>query len=118
MKTTKKDFEFFKKECDRYANLFGLDDWSLIYEKDYSFVPNTRASCAINLNACQTEIALAKDWQHEKVTRKQLSETAKHEVLHILLAPVMVRAMARYTAENDLISAEHSIIQKLMKLLP
>jgi len=124
MKTTQKDFDFFKKECQRHVDLFGLKNWEIHYdwvdkkdeqEVEYVFAHTHREG---DLSDRVTTVCLSKDWENEKVTREQLAKIAKHEVMHVLFYRYNYLSKSRFAVVNsDFQDAEHEILRVLEKLL-
>ena len=46
-----------------------------------------------------------------------VEDSAKHEVMHLLLAKLSWKASARVIGEGELEEAEHGIVMRLMKIL-
>ena len=78
MKTTKKDFEVFKKECEKWIEFFGLKDWRVEYE--HRPLDNARADVEADIMNKWAVITMSKD-QEDK---KHIKESAFHEVCHLL----------------------------------
>lgn len=114
MKTTKKDFEQFKTECLRFAKEWGLGDY------EYSFF-HTRlqdgraAETKRDLEGSSISIWLTTNSGGNE--RFDILETAKHEMLHVVLTEMAERAQYRYVSYSELEAAEHKTVNRLMKLL-
>lgn len=119
MKTTAKHFALFKKECLRLQSAWQLADFELHFEhcllgKSYY------ADCSVSLEDRQATIRFCLEWQtsNEPLNEATLKDLAKHELLHVLLAPMGRRLNYRRivtTEEAD--EAEHTVLIRLMKLL-
>ena len=81
IKTTKKHFELFKKECERWIKFFGLIDWRIEYE--LQDLPNDYARIEADLCNKWADIWLA-DELPKDVTTLQIKRSAFHEVCHLL----------------------------------
>ncbi len=57
------------------------------------------------------------DWKSTPVTPGTIEQTAVHELLHVLLYPLIEAAKSAQTSEDDLRSIEHSIVNALERLL-
>ena len=114
-KTSKADFEAFKKTVVYWQNKLGLTDWKLYLSHDT--VENTLAWVRRDNEGRCASIGLSVNWEHQKVSRKLINECALHEVLHILLANLRYAGQQRQTTETDFSIAEHEIIRRLEKVL-
>ena len=75
MKTTKKDFEVFKKECEKWVNFFGLIDYEWVYYHEKDVQARARFDC--NWAGRIFSITLSTEWDgFEVITKKDLSFTA------------------------------------------
>ena len=116
MKTTKKDFELFKKECEKWIKKLGLDNKRVtIYWSDLE--PETAACIYRDLLQASVEIHLCKDYESHTLTDEKIKGHAKHEVIHLLLADLSVYAGSRYVTQQELQKSEEELVRKLEKLL-
>jgi len=112
MKTTEKDFELFKKECEYWIDFFGLTEWEVdILHQNH---PKGGKGEAWNWNKpgdqyCQ--IGLCKDIEHEIYC--SFEEIAFHEVCHLLLAKLYWVGSCRYAQLEELGTAEHEVVRRL-----
>ena len=97
MKTTRKHFEIFKKECEYWIDKFGLKDWDIAFEHKSG---DNLASARWDIHARWCIIKLATDWEHIKPTDYELKSTAYHEVVELLLADMYTMAGWRYLRER------------------
>ena len=117
MKTSKKDFDIFKKECERWIEFFGLKDYSvrILHE-------NTEGGGEANIwtdefQKCAT-IKQSIDLKHECLrTKEEIKRAAFHEVCHLLLSDLYFKATCRYLSDSELDGTEHAIIQRLENLV-
>ena len=119
MKTTKAHFELFKKECQKWIDIFELSNWSVRYVhgglSDDAFAHTNR-----DLKAYNATISFTDNWgdtKFNKLNKEEISELAKHGVLHLLFARFSMNANSRFIGYDDLVEAEHEIIQKLIKII-
>ncbi len=115
-KTTRADFELFKRECERWIRYFGLNDWYIEYEhtpgKD-----GARAWFNTEVLDGITKIELTKDWGSDIVTIEAIKKSAFHEICELLLARFYANAITRYTIQNDINESRHAIIRILENTL-
>lgn len=116
--TTKKHFEVFKQEGEKWIERFGLNDWRVefFHGAGNGEVPprDARAFCAWKMEARCAGIHLAAMWPDEELTEKAIRRSAFHEVLHILLARIHCLAVMRFLDCSATIDEEvHTIIRRL-----
>jgi hypothetical protein len=73
------------------------------------------AICIPEVDIKKALIKLYNKWDI-KPSNEALDQTACHEVLHILLAPIMELASERYVTEKQLGDAEHDVIRALERV--
>lgn len=107
--TEKNDLILFEKCCQEWIDKFGLTDW------DFRTVLNDdedNGNVLLNHDGRKAYIGLCRKREPE-VTIEQI---AKHEVLEILFADILILMKAYYSEE--LISDEiHKVINRLMGVL-
>lgn len=123
MATTQKQFGAFKREVERWVEYFGLTTWTvhvLHYRASKSSFPNIAADHE-NIAAW----AGFTEWGNQSVTvclnkeyvgnidldEDELSKTAYHEVMHLLLRNLTCMAVMRFGVTEEMVDAEvHNII--------
>jgi predicted SprT family Zn-dependent metalloprotease len=113
-KTTKKHLKIFIEECLKWIDFFGLKGWEAEFKHKKS--KDSYGGGYLWTNAMACEIYLSSSWP-EKPTEKQVRNTAKHEIAHLLLRPVVGLASEMYSYEGMVESREHEIINKIMGLM-
>ena len=115
MKTSKKDFKVFVRECEATLDLLSLRDWRVV------FLHQDEVDC---LGWCRTDVegkvssvGLCKDWGNWKPTRDEIKRVAKHEILHVLLADLTQCGKLRQSTDEDFSTAQHAIIRRLENIL-
>lgn len=122
MKTTKKHFEIFKKECEYWIEKFKLDNWTFVYEwRDISKHGVDGACNQGGLNYV-AHISLDTDIDDENISKEisieqEIKNCAKHEITHILIKRMKLLAIQRYVREEEIEDEEESLVRKLEKLL-
>ncbi len=114
MKTTKEHHDEFALYIAEFQDLLNLRDWRI----EPSGKPAQRGAMAQVATSLDDRLAvwsLGKDWGAMAITSKALRETACHEALHILLAPLVQAAASR--DEEATAGIEHSVVVILEKLL-
>lgn len=115
MKTTAKNFKYFKERCEYWRKELGLVDWSIFY--DLKELEGKAAETNYWDEPGVARIVLSKDWGEETPTENGLNRTALHECCHILFSNLTSEAKARYAQEYDIDRAEHHIIRVLENIL-
>ena len=109
-KTTKKDFELFKKECQKWIDYFGLKDWRVVYKHGTPISDDANASFESCIEDGIIMITLNTDIDN----KNQLKLSAFHEVVEgMLLIRLMHFIDKRYVDENMLEAEIHSIVRTL-----
>lgn len=117
MKISKKDFELFKTECQKWVQKLGLTDWNITFR--HRPLINAQAHTQYDCNASSACFSLRTecDKPEKEAFTSSIEDSAKHEVLHLLLARLYFKAGARYLNEGELDEAEHAVIARLTKAL-
>ena len=110
-----KEFAAFKVECKRWQVLFGLQDWRLCY----SFEHVEDGLAGIN---CDFEGRIASVFLNpfqERCTKREVDvrRSARHEMLHLLLAELQYLNGRRLVSDNTWQAAEHGVIRRLESFL-
>ncbi len=117
MKTTKKHFDIFKKECDLWIKKFELDDIDIRVSKT-SIGKGDAAHCDRGrLDLAVVDIRINSDLDKEDLTTKSLQETAKHEIIHALIGEFAALGYNRFVTASELVKTEEKLVVKLLKLL-
>lgn len=111
MKTSKKDFELFKQECQKWIDYFGLKDWYVIYKHDYCTLERANAEFYANSQDCVIEIILGKDVSDNY----NVSVCAFHEVVEgMLLGRLSSLTDSRFNVTPNVVEKEmHHIVRVL-----
>jgi hypothetical protein len=114
MKITNKDFMLFQAEVKRLMRVYGLSGWQVYFKQDdilsYGEVKTSALDRVVTFTFPKTiERGAESDYNPLK--------TAKHEVCHLLLAPLSDLAYTRFTSENEIYAAEEDIVNKLASIL-
>lgn len=105
MKTTKKDFEVFKKECLKWVEFYGLKDWRISYDqKDTEANAETRYF----LENKSAVISLSNKYPCETT----LGRLAFHEVSELLLVEI-THKLNWFLNTQEVNTMAHTIIRRL-----
>ena len=112
--TTASDFRLFKLEAMKWRDRFGLTDWRIFFhheDDDGSDAAFAWMQC--DYGARSANIGLSRDWVGNEVTDDGVRRVAFHEIMHLLLADLVILGQERWSVEGVYSSAEHSVIRRL-----
>jgi len=113
--STKKHFEVFKKEVNKWVKAYGLLDWELNIEHIELADEANSAECAYNIVGKSATIRLNKSFTDMSTfTMQEIKEAAAHEVFELLLCHFGHLAENRYTTAKEIEIARHGIIARLL----
>ena len=114
-KTTKKDFELFKSECEKWIEFFGLKGWQISFS--YEKLSKGKAECTYNIVNRSVLLSFNKQWntesENDKITPENIKRDAFHEVSEMLLCKLRNLAEYRFTTQYEIDEAVHEIIRTL-----
>jgi len=114
MKTTKKDFEMFKKECQKWIDILGLKDWHIWYEHEQTD-ENCIAQYAEDPQARSLTIWFTTGL-HSPLTEHDIKSTAFHEIMEVYM--VDLRRMAlESNSFKSVDEAMHKVVRMLENVL-
>lgn len=110
-KITNQDFEFFKKECDKWVKKFGLTEWVVEYYLDHDSSEEQVCHYWYNLSWKQVTISLASEIYTDVIPKKRLlADAAFHEVCELVLVPLRALAKSREFDNDKLEDYTHTAI--------
>lgn len=118
MKTTKEDFELFKKECRKWINMLSLHDFT--YEFKHERLEDNYAQVLGLYSGKSYLITLSTDFIDDMtITRKKeiIKESAFHESMECLLYRLRCQCADRKFDEEEVDSEIHGIIHRLQHVL-
>jgi hypothetical protein len=115
MKTTKKDFELFQKRSIAWQKELGLASWKLVFS--HKPLKEKYAECSYRVKGRIARIVLATSWPDRPINETTINQVALHEVLHLLLARLLVESEERYATQYELDVAEESIVVTLENVI-
>lgn len=118
MKITKKQFQFFIKECEYWLQKLKIDDVRVSYYFEEPKMDGD-ASCTQSYQHKIAEIMLHPNlYPHDNETIQQMiKRLAKHEVMHILIGEMLILSLSRFGDEEEIRAANHRIVRKLEKII-
>lgn len=115
MKTTKEQYAEFKLYVSEWQQLLGLVDWHIyVFHKK---IDDSFANCATSVSGAAATITLNTTWDNREITSRELRECALHEVMHVVTAPLLSQATARFADEYDLEAAEHGLVTRMTNVI-
>jgi hypothetical protein len=122
MKTTKKDFELFKKECQKWIDRFELNKYDVAYDwhkmNEANAMMNNQESGMVATISLSNKIDYDKfDFPQYKNVNEFIKEKAKHEVIHLLIGRYREYANSRFVSKNEISEAEEELVRKLEKII-
>lgn len=116
MKTTKKDFETFKKEFLKWIDRFGLKEYDITFKRK-SLGETEDEITSAHLNA-----SVENKWAQAVLSTNICEGStpkghAKHEAIHLLLWRLAWLGKCRYPAPSDMLEEEEGLVRILEKIL-
>ena len=116
-KTTAKHFEIFKVECQKWIEIFGIKSFEILYDHS-DYLKNNKASTTSHSVNRWATLRLNITWdEYWELTDDNVKRCAFHEVVELLLAPLINCAESRYVSENEIEEQSHVIIRTLENVL-
>lgn len=116
-KTTKKDFETFRDECEYWIDKFNLRCWKVGYKHEKSeILPDTLAWISSNWTDRNCSICLNPDWgKNDVISNFELCRGAFHEACELLLSNTVSMAQMDIcpTQKEELLSTVHAVIRRM-----
>lgn len=116
-KTTKKDFELFRAEVQKWLGLFGLHGWDVDIEHEEVLVDCLATCSRSELKERTATIALSPNWSDYKVTDEQVKRSAFHEVMELLFTRIDLLARDRFVQEREIREEIHNLIRIMENLI-
>ena len=113
IKTTKKDFELFKTECNKWINHLGLAHFDIKYKwenLDKHDLDGGMTNDSNHVGYATLTLDTEIDDEHCPFSIKG---TAKHEVIHLLVRRLSEAAYYRYSSKQEIYDAEEELVNRL-----
>lgn len=109
-KTTKEDFETFKKEFLSWVARFGLQDWELLFiHKDV----DSEARVDLFWTDKVANVTMSIDWADHVISKDSITQAARHEAIHLALGVVDHLAHDRHATEKELEIAVEDAVRRI-----
>lgn len=116
MKTTKRDFDLFKEFARKWQKKLSLTGWAIYFYHEK--LEDEYASSAWHMSGRAATLKFSTKWDiGREFSEAEIERLALHEILHIFFASLIYPAESRYTTQEDIDTAEHSIIRCLEDVL-
>ena len=110
--TTAKDFELFKRECNRWIDKLSLHDWEFrFYYKDAEADSDETSHFVPKIII----IRFSKSIEAYPTKIQAIKKLASEEVLHALLENLSTMAFSRGFIPDMYLAEEHNVIHRLQK---
>jgi len=108
--------EEFDKHVDKWRTLLNLRNWRVNRIKKRE-ARHMAALVTVEHEHKLARYSIGTDFGNTPVTQESLESTALHEMLHLLLRPMLDVAMAEGEHNDNVLEEEHSVITVLEQLL-
>ena len=115
MKTTKADFEEFKKWFLYYQDLFGLKNFDVTFL--HKKVNGIYASCDVQGDTTAV-VMLNNQTSKDDIGVPPMKELARHEAAHLLLGRLKKMACTRFMNPDEIDREEERVVTILEKVIP
>lgn len=114
-KTTDYHYAIFCENVKDWQSKLGLVDWDI--QLRHGKTVDALATTNVNLTGRVATIVFATVWPNDLITDERIKRVAVHEVLHVLLADIVIIGESRYISDSEMEPAEHAVIRRLEKVL-
>ena len=111
MKTKKRHFKYFKKQCQRWIDFFGLKGWEIHFQHEHQ--EDSMATVWYSLEGRCLVFTLSTDTGGVKPSKKNISRWAFHEVCEVLVGRLEALAKDRFVTDKEIFEEVHNIIRML-----
>lgn len=112
-----KKFDIFKKECQHWIDRFELNNWGTEIKIDEK--PSTDRCLAYIINDDESFLSsiFFVPLNNKESSIESINYSAKHEVIHLLLARLSALGRKRHCSGDEIYAAEEELVQKLLKII-
>ena len=117
-KTTKSDFNLFKKESEKWIDIFGLKGFEFRFHHENIHDDDALADSYWDTQGRCCIIALYKNWPDRyPKTDMEIRLAGFHEIAHVFIGKLGNLANARFIKEREIEEEQHAIIRTLEGVL-
>jgi hypothetical protein len=113
---TDEHVERFDYYIDKWRTLLNLRNWRILRTKKRE-MKNMAALLGVEHEHKLARYSVGVDFGNTAVTEESLESTALHELLHLILRPMLDVAIAQGEHNDAVLEEEHSVIVVLEQLL-
>jgi len=111
--TKKERFNLFKKECLRWLDRFKIDDYGIRFGTE----TDSGSRAEIDLSQVESGVLYFHFNVDIEMTATQVKNSAKHEVIHALLADMTFWGSKRFASQSQLYEANERLVRKLQNII-
>ncbi|MCK9556110.1 hypothetical protein M0R19_08555 [Candidatus Pacearchaeota archaeon] len=115
--TSKKDFQLYVRECEKWIKFWGLSEWDINYSNVSTDPDKVLGWCSWDLSGMIVTINLEKKWNNITLTKEEKEEcirtTAFHEVCELLLAKLNDISFKYDVPRRVMTHHSHEIISRM-----
>jgi len=117
MKTTKKQFKMFIKQCNKWKKKLGIND--IRFDFFLSDTGEDQANVNFNLGDMVATIEFNRIicWDHESSAKKVIEQSAKHEMIHLLIGELYKIGCSRFITYKEMHRANESLVRRLEDII-
>ena len=118
LKTTKAHFAYYQKRVHYWYKHYKLSGWRLFFE--HCDIGQNYARVQVNMMGRVATFMLSPEWYHPHIlplNQDSLDESAKHEMIHLILGPMGNLINARFVTQDEAVAAEETLVRHLEELL-
>ena len=112
-----KNFNLFKKRCQYWIKKLGMNNYGVLINVDKIDITD-RAMAYIKVD---DETFLASIFfvthNNKKASVADIEDSAKHEVIHLLLGRMSKLGTKRFCSNDEIYAAEEEVVQRLLKII-
>ena len=112
-----KKFKLFKRRCEYWIERFDLSNWGVLIDVD----KRDKTDRAIAYIKVDDESFLASIFytplNNKKSSFADIDDSAKHEVIHLLLGRLSKLGNKRFCTSDEIYAAEEEVVQRLLKII-
>jgi hypothetical protein len=112
---SKKDLKSFLALLKHWKFRLGLGEWVIYFDGFGDLVEDSYASCGWNLPGRVANVSLSRSWDY-RPGEKDLSRVALHELLEIVLAPI-VDMIPSNVHRDSVVDATHQVIRHIETMM-
>jgi len=117
IKTTQKHFEIFKKEVRKWVDIFQLNGWQIYFKHKTNKTDFGGLATILKNKVATFFFTQSFDDAVCSFTEEAIKKTARHEVIHLLLARLSCLVSERFVSENEVEEAEEEIVNILVNYI-